>query len=169
MVEKLQLLGGRIHPLAVHQQLVGVQVDDQLIKDQALLGLLLLAEAAEHRVDAGQYLFHLEGLGDVVVRPHLQAGDLVLQLTLGGEHDDGHLGAFPDLFADGPAVHAGEHDVQQHQLGLELLKFLQTHQPVSRRLAVHALLFQIEPEQVGNIFIVLYDQYLPGHTRTPFR
>lgn len=29
--------------------------------------LLLAAEAAEHRVDAGQHLLHLKGLDDIVV------------------------------------------------------------------------------------------------------
>ena len=42
MVQQLQLFGGRIHLLAVHQQLIGVQVDDQLVKGQLFLRLLLL-------------------------------------------------------------------------------------------------------------------------------
>ena len=72
MIEQLQLLGGRVHPLAVYQQLIGVQIDDQLVKGQLFLRLLLLtAGTAEDGVDAGQDLLHLKGLDDIVVRAPL--------------------------------------------------------------------------------------------------
>ena len=168
MVQKFQLFGRGVHPLAVHQQLVGVQVDDQLVKHQLFLLLLLFAVSAQHGVDPGQHFLHLKGLGDIVVGAQLQAVDLVLQLALGGEHDDGHLGGLPDFAADGPAVHAGQHDVQHHQVGLELLELLQTHQSVVGHLTVHGLLFQIQTHQVGNVLVIFHDQYLTGHTCHPF-
>jgi len=131
--------------------------------------LVLAAEAAQHRVDAGQHLLHLKGLGDVVVRSHFETGHLVLQLALGGEHDDGDLGGLPDLFAHGPAVHAGQHDVQQDQVGLELVELVQPGQPVAGDLALHLLLFQIDAQQVGNILVIFHNQDFGRHDRHPFR
>ena len=116
-------------------------------------------------MDPGQHLLHLEGLGDVIVRPHLKAGYLVLQLALGGEHDDGGLAGLPDLLADCPAVHAGQHDVQHHQIRLELVEFLQPRQSVPGDLALHLLLFQIDAQQVGNILVIFHDQYFSGHVQ----
>ena len=166
--EKLQLFGRSVHPLAVHQQLIGVQIDDQLVKGElALRRLIVISETAQHGVNAGQHLLHFKRLGDVVVGAHLQTGHLILQLALGGEHDDGDFGGLPDLLAHGPAVHAGQHNVQQHQIRLELVEFLQTGQTVSRDFALHLFLFQIDAQQVGNILIVFHNQYLCGHTVTP--
>ena len=167
MIEQLQLLGGRIHPLAVHQQLIGVQVDDQLIKGQLLISLLLLlAGAAEHRVDAGQDLLHLEGLDNVVVRAPLQAGHLVLGLPLGGEHDDRGRRLLPDLFQHGPAIHNGQHDVQQHQVRLEGAEILHTLSAVLGYFGLKPLLLQIEMEQLCDITVILYNKHLLGHGET---
>ena len=169
MVEQLQLLGGRVHPLAVHQQLVGVQVDDQLVKGELLppVPLLLRAEAAEHGVNAGQHLLHLKGLDDVVVRAPLQAVDLVLRLPLGGEHDNRGLVALPDLLEHGPAVHHGQHNVQQHQVGVEGAEQLHALPAVRRHGSLVSLFLQVQVEQLGNVGLVLHDKYLLRHFRTP--
>ena len=70
-------------------------------------------------MDPGQDLLHLKGLDDIIVGAPLQAGHLVLGLSLGREHDDGGLIALADLFQHGPAVHDRQHDVQQHQVRME--------------------------------------------------
>ena len=168
MEQQLQLLGGRVHPLAIHQQLVGVQVDDQLVKGQLLLSALLLhAAAAQHRMDAGQHLLHLKGLYDIVVRPLLQARDLVLGLPLGGEHDDRGLIPVSDLFQHRPAVHDRQHDIQQHQVGPERAEELHPLAPVLGDLGLEALFLQVEVEQLCDIAVVLYNQNLFGHTSAP--
>ena len=170
VVEQLQLLGGRIHPLAVHQQLVGVQVDHQLVEGELLLpgAVLVPAEAAEHRVDAGQHLLHLEGLDDVVVGAPLQAGHLVLGLSLGGEHDHRGLVALPDLLEHRPAVHHRQHDVQQHQVGVEGAEQLHALAAVVGYHRLEALLLQIEVEQLRNIGVVLHNQNLFRHSAPSF-
>ena len=120
--------------------------------------LLLLAGAAEHRVDAGQNLLHLKGLDDIVVGAPLQPGHLVLGLPLGGEHDDGHLAALPDLFQYGPAIHYRQHDVQQHQVGLKGAEILHALAAVLGHLGLKALFFQVEVQKLRNVAVVLYDQ-----------
>ena len=136
-------------------------MDDQLVKGELFLPRLLLgAGPAKHRPDAGQHLLHLEGLDDVVVRPLLQAGDFVLRLPLGGEHDDRGLVPLPDFFQHGPAVHDGQHDVQQHQVGLVGAEQLHTFAAVLGHLSLKALLLQVEMEQLGDVGVVLHDQDL---------
>ena len=74
MIEQFQLLGGRVHPLAVYQQLIGVQIDDQLVKGQLFLRLLLLtAGTAEDGVWEGSfYGTHL--IGPLLMKnPHVNA------------------------------------------------------------------------------------------------
>ena len=128
--------------------------------------LLLLAGAAEHRVDAGQDLLHLEGLDNVVVRAPLQAGHLVLGLPLGGEHDDRGRRLLPDLFQHGPAIHNGQHDVQQHQVRLEGAEILHTLSAVLGYFGLKPLLLQIEMEQLCDITVILYNKHLLGHGET---
>jgi len=65
----------------------------------------------EHGPDAGLQLQQVEGLGDVVVRPALEADDLVRVLTPGGEHDDGHVGELPDAHTRLQPV-----DLRHHQV-----------------------------------------------------
>ena len=91
MIQKLQFLGRRVHFLPVYDQLIAVQIDDQLVKGQFFLCVVGNLTAAQHGVDAGHKLLHLKGFDDVVVGTHLQTRDAVIDLTLGGEHDDGHL------------------------------------------------------------------------------
>ena len=163
VIEQLHLLGGRVHPLAVHQQLVGIHVDHQLVKGQLLPPALVAAVPAEDGVDTGHDLLHLEGFHDIVIRPHLQAGHLVLQLAFGSHHDDGRLAGLTDLSAHAPAVQHGEHDVQQHQVRRKAVEQGHPLAAVCRHLRLEALLLQIELEQLGNIAVVFHNKHFDGH------
>ncbi len=78
-------------------------------------------EAGEQALDPGQQLGRVERLDQVVVGAGAQAADLLLDLALGGEHDDRDVagGALlgPDLGRDLVAVELGQHDVEQDQVG----------------------------------------------------
>ncbi len=78
-------------------------------------------EAGEQALDPGQQLRRVERLDEVVVGARAQAADLLLDLPLGGEHDDRNVagGALlgPDLGRDLVAVELGQHDVEQDQVG----------------------------------------------------
>ena len=163
MVQQLQLLGGRIDLLPVHDQLVGVQIDDQLVEHQPLAGVVGDLRPAQDGIDAGDELLHLKGLHHVVVRPHLQSLDPVEHLALGGQHDDGHLAGLPDFGAHRPAVHHRQHDVQQDQIRHLLLKLLNGLSAVSGDADIKALLHQIHLNQVTDVAVVLYDQNVAAH------
>ncbi|GAO25994.1 hypothetical protein ALISP_5814 [Alicycliphilus sp. B1] len=70
---------------------------------------------------AREQLAWLEGLGQVVVGADLQADHAVHGVALGGEHQHRHLGGRARQRAYAPAhlqaVHVGQHQVQDHQVG----------------------------------------------------
>lgn len=71
--------------------------------------------AAQHGPHTAQQLVGVEGLGQIVVGPGVEAGDAVVLLALGRQHHDGGLAALgtqplQHLYA----VHLGHHHVQYH-------------------------------------------------------
>ena len=74
--------------------------------------------AAEDGAHPGDELVHAEGLGHVVVRPGVEAADLVGLLRARGEHQDGDERVdAPQLLAHGVAVHVREHQIQDDGVG----------------------------------------------------
>jgi hypothetical protein len=78
-------------------------------------------EARQQALDPGEQLGWMEGFDEVVVRAGSQSADLLLHLSLGGEHDDRDMrgAAFftPDLGRHLVAVQLGQHDIEQDQIG----------------------------------------------------
>ena len=168
MIQQLQLLGGRVHLFPVHDQLIAVEIDNELVEHQLFLGIVGDLAAAQHSVDMGHQLLHLKGLDDIVVRAHFQARDAVVHLAFGGEHDDGHLAGLAYLAADSPAVHHREHDVQQHQVRRLLFKLLNGLAAVISAANLKALLFHVHPDQIGYVAVVLNHQNIACHGGSSF-
>ena len=114
-------------------------------------------------MDARDQLLDLEGLGDVVVRAHLQAADLVAGLALGGEHDDRHGRFLADVPADLPAVLDRQHDVQQHDVRLEEIEAALRLAAVRRDHDLEAVLAEIKAQQLGDIAVVLHNKRAFAH------
>ena len=120
--DDFELVLGEMNLLPGQQHLVAGQVDGQVLD---LVGVPLDALAqlqplgpAEGGPDAGQQLRHAEGLDHIVVRPHVQRPHLFRLPVPGGDDDDGHLpGQAPELGQNLQAVHVGQTQVQQHQIG----------------------------------------------------
>ena len=73
--------------------------------------------AAQHALDAGDQLARIEGLGDVVVRAHLEADDPVDDRAGGRQHDDRDLRvALAQVPREAQAVLAGHVDVHQREV-----------------------------------------------------
>ena len=168
IVQQLHLLGGRVHLFAVYGQFKGIHIDDQLVKHQAS-GFLFrggAGAAAQHGLNPGQHLFHFKGLGDVVIGAVLQAGNLIVGFTLGGEHDDGGLAFGPDGPADRPAVHDRHHHIQQHQVRLDGPVFRKALSSVTGNGNGIALFFQIHLQKLRDIAVVLYNQNRHSHNES---
>ena len=166
VVQQFQFLGRRIHLFAVHQQLVAVQIDHQLVEYQPLAGIVGDLTAAQHRVDAGHQFLHLKRLHQIVVGAHLKAGDPVGHIALGGQHNNGGGTLFPNVGAHGPAVHHRQHDVQQHHVRRLGVVFLHGFAAVVGDTDLKALFFQVHADQVGNIVVVLHHKDVACHIRS---
>ena len=122
----------------------------------------LLGPAAEHGPDARREHAGAEGLGDVVVGAHLEAADDVALLPLGREHDHGdRRGLRPRLerATDLQTVHAREHQVEQHEVGLLVADQTQRLLAGHRREDVVALLGEVVPHQFEQVLLILHNEH----------
>jgi len=107
----------------------------------------------------GLQLQNVEGLGDVVVRPTLEADDLVGVLAAGGEHDDGHVGELPDAHTGLEPVDLGHHQIQDDEIEGAAAGQLHRLLPVIARLHLVALALQVELDALDQHLLVVYHQY----------
>ena len=85
------------------------------------------ADTAIDRVHSGCQFRGGKRLCDIVVRPEHQPADLIHFLCSGSQHNDADGGAlFPQLFADGKAVNAGHHNIQQDNVKIAVFFFEHT-------------------------------------------
>ncbi len=100
---------------------LGAVEGDQLAhrRPAALSAALRRPEPRQQAAHAREELGLVERLDEVVVGAGTQAPDLLLDLLLGGEHDDRHVAAaallVPDPLGDGVAIELGQPDIQQDQ------------------------------------------------------
>jgi exopolysaccharide production protein ExoY len=72
---------------------------------------------AQERAQAGEELFEIEGLGEVIVGARIEAGDAVVDGAASGEHQDGGAKSGGTQFgANGVAVFHGDHHVEHDQI-----------------------------------------------------
>lgn len=94
--QKVEFLGRQVDRLAVHRHGAGLLLDAQPAEGRPG-SPLLPAGAFQHRAHPGHQLLGAERLGNIVVRAQIEAQQLVIFLTPGGEHDDRGLGKLPQL------------------------------------------------------------------------
>lgn len=106
--------------------------------------------------DAGEQLIEDEGLGQVVVGAGIQAGDAIGGRVAGGQHEDGGLEiALAQLAAQGDAVLAREHPIQDDQLACHQKRGIGLFRGVRDR-HLEAFLLQAPGQQAGRFLIVFY-------------
>src|SRR3990170_6989299 len=72
---------------------------------------------AQDGLGAGQQLDVAEGFGDVVVGPHLQSLDDVHLRVANRQYEDGDVREGTDLPADLVAIHVGQSQVEDNDVG----------------------------------------------------
>lgn len=100
-----------------------VERDGAVGKQNVLGGRNGVLRAAEYGAYTRDKLHHAEGLCDVVIRAAVQTDDLVVLGVFRGQKDDrerGGVGQATKTAQDGNAVLAGEHDVEQDEVGFSL-------------------------------------------------
>ena len=117
-LKQFELLQRQLNILAAHGHHVPVHVHPHRpgLHDRADR-LIDVAPAPEYRAHPGDQFPGRERLGHVVVGAELEADDLVNLTVLRGQHDDRHVRPFPQAPADLAARQAGQHEVEQHQVG----------------------------------------------------
>ena len=76
--------------------------------------------STERSSDARKQLFDAKGFGDIVVSTSIEGDHLVALCTANGEDNDRSVCKAADFAASLDTAHAGEIDVQQNQIRLEL-------------------------------------------------
>ena len=108
--------------------------------------------------DPGDQLLGLERLDDVVVGAGLEPDDDVDGVALGGQHHDRDAGLGADLLADVDAVLAGQHQVEQHQVGPVVAERLERLVTAGDHPALEALLAEHDREHLGQRGVVVDDE-----------
>ena len=124
-------------------------------------------EPREQALDPGQQLRRVERLDEVVVGSGAQAADLLLDLPLGGEHDDRDVAGAallgPDLGRDLVAVELGQHDVEKDQVGRLGTPQAESLRAIGRDDDVVALLLERVLQESLYVRVVIDDEDLCRH------
>ncbi len=124
------------------------------------LRLRLAARPAEDRADPGQQFAWVERLGQIIVGAHFQAEHAVDVVALGGQHQDGHGAGGAQITADGQAVLAGQHQVEDDQIRCEPAHRRTHRLAVPGRLHLESLARKQIADEAGDLLVVLDDQNL---------
>ena len=111
-------------------------------------------------------LLGAEGLCQIIIDARFQAADSVVDLTLGGQHQDRNLigpGVSLHFLQDGKAVHAGEHEVEDNEIGLFLEDFLKALPSVVHHINGVAYPLKVEGNQRSDIDFIFDDQDFVTH------
>lgn len=104
-------------------------------------------------------LFHGERLDEVVVAASGEARDPVRDAVAGGEEDDGHhRPGLPQPVEDGESVEAGQHQIEHHDVGVELGGPAQRVLTGVRGHRLPALVAGDRRDEVGDGRVVVHDQ-----------
>ncbi len=117
--------------------------------------------------NARDELLGVEGLDDVVVGTGLEPLDDIRRVAPGGEHDDRHAGLIADARAHLDAVHAGQHEVEQHQIGLGRVDGVDGRGTVRAEGGLETLRAQHDADHLGERDVIVDDQdsrvHIPSH------
>ena len=157
------LLRRQRHRVAVHGDGLGVVVQADTADDQRA-SLHLSAAQLQIPPQLGahprQQLHRVEGLGDIVIRAHVESQHLVGVLALGGQQDHRHVAGLAQLRHGGQAVHDGHHDVHEDQMHVlpggdaeRLLAVIGGQHPIALRAEIdlqrgHDVLFVVNHQNV---------------------
>ena len=104
--------------------------------------------------DASRELLGSERLREVVVGAGFEPGDDVMSVGSSSDHDDRHVAHPPDRATDVEAVDAGEHDVDQDDIGRFTSKRVECVLAACSLLDGPALVFERKPDRCPDALVV---------------
>ena len=159
--EQLELGSRQIDFLALDQNLVAGDVDDQITEVEHLDGGLIgLMGTTEQGANAGDELARRERLDEIIVGTELEADNTVLDLALGRQHDNGDIRGIANGAANALAGDLGEHKVEHNQVELMLLELLDRGLSVTDAHNPVALALEIGSDSVTDCLLILDQQNL---------
>ena len=167
-LEQLELSGGQIDDHAIRPpQDPGRGIEFPALEADQVRPLTFrhpgrLLRAAQHRLDAGQQLPWIERLGQIVVRPHLEADDAVDLLAHRRQHDHRYLGTRAQLAAQGEPVGPRQHEIENDQVDAPVGKRLLHLPAVPGRGHAVAMPGQEAGHQVPDFPVVVDDKQVLG-------
>ena len=136
-------------------------VDAEVAVVVNVVGRLGEGAAADLCCDAGHQLLHRERLRHIVVRPQLEAEQLVALLHAGRQHQDwdaARLLVLLQLAADREPVHVGKVQVEQHEVGGPREERVERDEATGEPLdLVTPVLLEVVGQREGEILVVLDD------------
>src|SRR6266700_2699520 len=172
---------GMSHQVLQQGKLFGRQFDDttgttrfvpheveRQIAHRELEGLIKTTVAApEEGVNARQQFLHSEGLGQVVISPHVETGHTILDCTARCEHQYWrHDMLSSHLAADLKPIKSRQHHIKDHYIiGIAQSK-IKTGVPIMREINGVALFQQDATQQKRQALLVLYHKDM--HCSIPF-
>ena len=148
--------------LPVLPHLVGVVVELYVGKRDSRILRRLLTEtsAPQQHSQTRHHLFETERLGDVVVSPDGQPGDLVFQGIAGRQKQRGRLHTVgPEATQQAEPVHPRHHDVQDEGIGPKGPGTVDGTRAVRRCPDVEPLELQRHRQQFENVRFIVYHQH----------
>ena len=148
VVQQLVFLGLEVQQRAAAVDFVAGDINHQIIEAELLRRRQgrggrrrlarreLLAEQphpAEQRLHPRQQLAHTEGLGEVIIRAHLQPHHLVNLIGAGGEHQHRDVLLLAQAPAHLEAIQPRQHHIQQNEVWMLRLGQFQRVDAIARR------------------------------------
>ena len=116
-----ELAGGQVQRSATADGGLSNEIDADRPEVQIADGFAGWLGTTQQRADAGQEFARAEWFDEIIVGARIEAGDAILDLALGGEHEDRHgNGESAQLGAEGESIELGQHDVEQDEIGFLL-------------------------------------------------
>ena len=169
--QDVELGGGEVDRLAVERGPAGGRLECHPAQPQGPAGgvggggrVAGPPDPAEDGVDPGHQLPGAERLGQVVVGADGQADEQVGLRVPGRQHEDGHRPVLLDPAAHLEAVEAGEHQVEDDEVGPDPLDEGHAGRAVGGHLHLEALAAQTGGDGGGDGLLILDDDD-SGHTR----
>jgi len=159
--QQLELGGGELDSGAVSLHAAMGKVDQQVLGPDRLRRRFA-GGPAQHRLDPSHQLSGAERFDHIVVGSELETDDPIGLLAAGGEHDDGDRRVTSDGAGDVVTVHAGQTEVEHHQVRLIRAGGGEGGGTGAGQHHVEARLGQVVPDQAGDLQLVIDDEDL-GH------
>ena len=144
-------------PCGRASRVAGVELE--AVEGQRALESRRRVAPAEHGAHARRQLARREGLGDVVVGAELEPDDPVGLFAARRQHDHGQVAARPDPPAQRQPVGAGQHHVEDDEVGWAAFDQLPRGVAVARLDRVKAVALEVAGDNVAHDRLVVDDQH----------